>query len=85
MDPARFVFLDEAGASTDMVRRYGWGPRDERPVDAAPHGHWTTTTFVTGLRSSGFVVSLVLDRPMTGEAVAPMSSSSSYPRWHPAT
>ena len=23
MDPARFVFLDETGASTNMVRRYG--------------------------------------------------------------
>ena len=68
MDPARFVFLDETGASTNMVRRYGWGPRSERLADAAPHGHWRTTTFVVGLRSSGFVAPLVLDGPMTGEA-----------------
>jgi hypothetical protein len=67
MDPARFVFLDETGASTNMVRRYGWGPRDERLVDAAPHGHWKTTTFVAGLRSTGFVAPLVLDGPMTGD------------------
>jgi transposase len=68
MDPARFVFLDETGASTNMVRRYGWGPRNERLVDATPHGHWKTTTFVAGLRSTGFVAPLVLDGPMTGAA-----------------
>ena len=68
MDPARFVFLDETGASTTMVRRYGWGPKGERLADAAPHGHWRTTTFVAGLRSTGFVAPLVLDGPMTGDA-----------------
>ncbi len=46
MDPERFVFLDETGASTNMIRRYGWAPRGERLVQAAPHGHWRTTTFV---------------------------------------
>ena len=68
MDPERFVFLDETGAATNMVRRYGWGPRSKRLVDAAPHGHWRTTTFIAGLRSTGLVAPLVLDGPMTGEA-----------------
>jgi hypothetical protein len=68
MDPARFVFLDETAAATNMVRRYGWGPRRERLVDAAPHGHWCTTTFIAGLRSTGVVAPLVLDGPMTGGA-----------------
>jgi transposase len=68
MDPAAFVFIDETGAATNMARRYGWGPRDERLVDAAPHGHWRTTTFVAGLRSTGIIAPLVLDGPMTGEA-----------------
>jgi hypothetical protein len=68
MDPASFVFLDETGATTNMVRRYGWGRRGERLVDAAPHGHWCTTTFVAGLRSTGIIAPLVLDGPMTGEA-----------------
>ncbi|MFC7544616.1 IS630 family transposase [Siccirubricoccus deserti] len=63
-----YVFLDETGASTNMVRRYGWGPRNERLVDTTPHGHWQTTTFVAGLRSTGIVAPLVLDGPMTGEA-----------------
>ena len=68
MDPDCFVFLDETGASTNMVRRYGWAPRSERLVAAAPHGHWRTTTFVAGLRSTGLVAPLVLDGPMTGPA-----------------
>lgn len=68
MDPAAFVFIDETGASTNMVQRYGRSARGERLVDAAPHGHWRTTTFVAGLRSSGIIAPLVLDGPMTGEA-----------------
>ncbi len=67
MDPSRFVFLDETGASTNMVRRYGRCPRGERLVDATPWGHWRVTTFVAGLRESGLIAPLVLDGPMTGE------------------
>jgi transposase len=67
MDPASFVFLDETGATTNMVRRYGWGPRSERVIDAAPFGHWRTTTFIAGLRSTGIVAPLVVDGPMTGD------------------
>ena len=39
---AAFVFLDETGASTNMVRRlYGWGPRGRAPGRCStPHGHW---------------------------------------------
>lgn len=68
MDPASFVFLDETGVSTNMVRRYGWALRNERVVDAVPHGHWRTTTFAAGLRSTGLIAPLVLDGPMTGRA-----------------
>jgi len=51
-----------------MASRYGWSPRGQRLVDAAPHGHWKTTTFLAGLRSTGILAPLVLDGPMTGEA-----------------
>jgi transposase len=66
MDAAAFVFLDETGAATNMVRRYGWGPKGERLVDAAPHGHWCSTTLIAGLRTTGIVAPLVLDGPLTG-------------------
>ena len=68
MDAERFVFVDETSASTNMVRRYGWAPRGERLVQAAPHGHWCTTTFVAGLRSTGMVAPLVLNGAMNGVA-----------------
>ena len=68
MDPARFVFLDETGTATNMTRRYGRCPSDQRLVAAVPHGHWHTTTFVAGLRQTGIVAPLVLDGPMTGPA-----------------
>ena len=68
MEADRFVFLDETGASTNMVRRCGWGPKGERLVDAAPHGPWRTTTFVAGVRASGIIAPFVLDGPMTGDA-----------------
>jgi len=42
MESTSLVFLDESGVSTNMTRRYGWGPKGERLVDALPHGHvWT--------------------------------------------
>jgi transposase len=66
MDGERFVFLDETSATTAMTRRSGWGPKGERLVDAAPAGHWKTTTFVAGLRASGIIAPFVLDGPMTG-------------------
>ena len=67
MDPSRFVFLDETALSTAMIRRTGWAPRGERLVDAAPFGHWKTTTFVAGLRTDSIVAPLVLSGPMTGD------------------
>ena len=68
MDPDRFVFIDETGAATNMIRRYGWAPRSQRLIASAPHGHWRTTTFVAGLRSTGLVAPLMLDGPMNGPA-----------------
>src|SRR4051794_32550809 len=66
MDADRFVFLDETGASTNMVRRSGWGPKGERLVDVAPAGHWKTTTFVAGLRAGGGIAPFVLGGALTG-------------------
>ena len=68
MDPDRFVFLDETGATTKMTTLYGWAPRGERLVDAAPFGHWHTTTLVAGLRASGLVAPFVIGGAMNGAA-----------------
>ena len=60
------MFIDETGASTKMARLYGRCARGQRLRVGIPHGHWKTTTFVAGLRLSGFTAPMVLDGPMTG-------------------
>src|SRR3954469_25904515 len=53
--PARLVFIDETGASTNMARLRGRAPKGERRRAGIPRGHWKTTTFVAGLRLTGMV------------------------------
>jgi transposase len=65
------VFIDETGASTKMARLYGRCARGQRLRVGLPHGHWKTTTFVAGLRLSGFTAPMVLDGPMTGPWTGP--------------
>ena len=60
----RLIFIDETGAATDMVRRYGRALRGERVKGYAPAGHWKTTTFVAGLTTTGIIAPLVVDQPM---------------------
>ena len=51
-----------------MARRYGRASRGQRLRVGVPHGRWTTTTFVAGLRTSGVVAPLVLDGPINRAA-----------------
>jgi transposase len=67
LDPRRLVFIDETWAKTNMTRTRGYAPKGERLVDAAPHGHWHTTTFVGALTSGGFIAPLVVDGAANGE------------------
>ena len=67
LDPKTLVFLDETAANTKMTRRYGRAPRGERLVDAVPHGHWKTTTFVAALRWDGLTAPWVIDGAMNGD------------------
>src|SRR5258708_24873110 len=68
LDPDRLVFIDETGTSTKMTRLHGRAPRGERLVGKIPHGHWKTTTFVAGLRSTALTAPCVIDGPMNGNA-----------------
>jgi transposase len=67
LDADRLVFVDETWASTNMARRYGWGPTGERVVGRVPQSHWKTTTFVAALRSDGLTAPMVIDGPLTGD------------------
>jgi transposase len=61
------VFIDETWATTNMTRQYGRAPRGQRLVAAVPHGHWKTSTFVAGLRTTGLTAPLVVDGAMNGD------------------
>ena len=62
LNPARLVFLDESGFSTNRARRLGWSPRGQRLVAALPHGYWKMSTLVPGLRVDGtWIVARITD------------------------
>lgn len=50
-----------------MTRLYGWAPRGQRLVAAAPHGHWNTSTFIAGLRQDSLIAPGVFDGAINGE------------------
>ena len=66
IDPGRLVFVDETWAKTNMTRTHGRAPRGQRLIAPVPHGHWTTMTFVAGLRADGIIAPCVFDGPING-------------------
>src|SRR5262249_17644178 len=64
LDPAKLVFVDETGASTQMARLFGRAKRGRRVVSRIPWGHWKTVTFVAGLRLDGLTAPFVIDCAM---------------------
>ena len=63
-DVRQYVFLDECGVTTDLLRRYGRSPRGTRLHDHAPCGHWQTHTVVAALRLDGLSAPAVFDGPI---------------------
>lgn len=66
LDPAKLVFIDETWAKTNMARTHGYAPQGERLTDAAPYGHWHTTTFVGAITTRGFIAPMVVDGAVNG-------------------
>ena len=83
LDPARLVFIDESGFTTNMTRKYGRAPVGERLVDQTPHGHWKTTTFVAALRFNAITAPLTLDGPMNGDTFIAWVEQSLAPTLKP--
>jgi len=50
-----------------MTRLDGWGPTNERVVDAVPRGHGKTTTLVAAFRLGGPFAPMVVDGAPDGE------------------
>jgi len=67
IDPARLIFLDESGVTTEMTRRYGRAPRGERVGEGTPAGHWRTLTVLGAIRLSGWVATMTIQAATDGE------------------
>jgi len=70
LDPARLIFLDEAGANTAMTRAHGRAPKGQRVVGEAPQGHWRMTTMVAAIRLAGLSAALLFEGATDAEAFA---------------
>ena len=64
---ARLVFVDESGANTKMTRLRGRALGGQRLVARIPHGHYQTSTLISGLRLNGPCAPRLFDGPMNGE------------------
>jgi transposase len=60
----QYVFLDECGVTTDLLRRYGRGPRGLRVTDHTPCSHWEAHTVIAALRLTGLGAPGVFDGPI---------------------
>lgn len=63
-DARQYVFLDECGVTTDLLRRYGRSPIGTRLRDHTPCSHWDTHTVVTALRFDGLGAPAVFNGPI---------------------
>ena len=63
-EAGRYVFLDECGVTTDLLRRYGRSLRGTRLHDHTPCGHWQTHTVIAALRPHALTAAGVFDGPI---------------------
>src|SRR5687767_13917851 len=67
-DADRYVFIDECGVTTDLLRRYGRSPRGTRLHDHTPCGKWQAHTVVAALRLEGLTAPAVFNGPIDTDA-----------------
>ena len=63
-DVRQYVFLDECGVTTDLLRRYGRSLLGTRLRDHTPCSHWDTHTVVATLRLDGLQAAGVFNGPI---------------------
>lgn len=67
-DAGQYVFVDESGVTTDLLRRYARSPRGTRASDHTPCSHWQTHTVIAALRSTELTATAVFDGPIDNVA-----------------
>jgi transposase len=63
-DAGQYVFVDESGVTTDLLRRYARSPRGTRASDHTPCSHWQAHTVVAALRPTEMTATAVFDGPI---------------------
>jgi transposase len=66
-DVRQYVFVDESGVTTDLLRRYARSPRGTRVSDHTPCSHWQTHTVVAALRPTELTATAVFDGPIDND------------------
>ena len=61
------VFVDESGANTKMTRLRGRALGGQRLLACVPHGHYQTSTLISGVRLGGPCAPWLFSGPMNGE------------------
>jgi transposase len=64
---AGLVFVDESGANTKMTRLRGRALGGRRVLARIPHGHYQTSTLISGIRCTGPCAPWLFQGPMNGE------------------
>ncbi len=64
---AALVFVDESGANTKMTRLRGRALGGQRLLARIPHGHYQTSTLISGLRLAGPCAPWLFGGSMNGE------------------
>jgi transposase len=66
-DAAQYVFVDESGVTTDLLRRYARSLQGTRVSDHTPCSHWHTHTVVAALRTTELSATAVFDGPIDND------------------
>lgn len=83
IDPARLVFLDEAGANIAMGRSHAWVPRGTEYVEARPMNWGDNLTMVGAIRREGWVTLSTKWRAMNTDAFVEWVRDGLAPRLRP--
>ncbi len=82
-DARQYVFVDESGVTTDLLRRYARSLRGTRIGDHAPCSHWQTHTVVAALRPTELTATAVFDGPIDNATFRAYVEQVLVPTLHP--
>ena len=67
MMSAGWCLLMKLGLNTKLARHYGRCPLGQRCINAIPHGHWQSSTFIAALRHDSIEAPFLIEGPVDAE------------------